>query len=138
MVIAVDPAHLAPAFPNGTRRMDPGRLLQGLMTGVGFLGDGVIVKEGVRAELKIPRQVYAIASFRFEAAQAPSQDERRDWLKARGVRLTHISYRKLDAGCHREFSGTLQARREADFERLDLDLHHRVGLIEYNFTRNNK
>src|SRR5690348_18494559 len=31
-------------------RLDPTRMAQGIMTGIGFLGAGVIVKEGLRSE----------------------------------------------------------------------------------------
>ena len=120
MVVATHPASVARAFPPDTLRMDPGRIIQGLMTGVGFLGAGVIVKEGVSiygltnaasvwmsaalgivlglgyfgagamataatlavlvglrwVELSVPRQVYALATFRFDHEACPTQAER--------------------------------------------------------------
>ena len=35
-------------FPGDTFQLDPGRLVQGVMTGIGFPGAGVIVRQGVR------------------------------------------------------------------------------------------
>ena len=40
---------VAPGFPS-PQRIDPTRLAQGVMTGVGFLGAGVIFKEGVSVQ----------------------------------------------------------------------------------------
>jgi len=47
MTITLEPVVLAGAFPAGALRLDPTRIGQGVMTGVGFLGAGVIFKEGV-------------------------------------------------------------------------------------------
>jgi putative Mg2+ transporter-C (MgtC) family protein len=43
-------AVLSPGFPTGTGRLDPSRLAQGVVTGIGFLGAGVIFKEGVSVQ----------------------------------------------------------------------------------------
>jgi putative Mg2+ transporter-C (MgtC) family protein len=43
-------AVLSPGYPAGTMRLDPTRLAQGVMTGIGFLGAGVIFKEGVSVQ----------------------------------------------------------------------------------------
>jgi putative Mg2+ transporter-C (MgtC) family protein len=40
---------LSPGFPSAAR-LDPTRLAQGVMTGIGFLGAGVIFKEGVSVQ----------------------------------------------------------------------------------------
>ena len=139
--------------------MDPGRIIQGLMTGIGFLGAGVIVKEGVSIygltnaasvwmsaalgivlglgyfsagglatlatlavlvglrwlELSLPRQVYALATLRFDHETCPSQEELKAWLRERGLRMDHFSYRKLDEGRHRELSGTVQGASGSRF-----------------------
>ena len=182
MVLATHPAHVIQAFPHDTLRMDPGRIIQGLMTGVGFLGAGVIVKEGVSiygltnaasvwmsaalgivlglgyfsagalatvatlavlvglrwVELTLPRQVYALTTLRFDHEACPSQEELKAWLQARGLRMNHFSYRKLDGGSRRELSGTVQARHETDFMELEGELNRWSGLVEYDFSRNNK
>jgi putative Mg2+ transporter-C (MgtC) family protein len=50
MILSFEPMLFPAAFPAGTVRLDPTRLAQGLMTGVGFLGAGVIFKEGVSVQ----------------------------------------------------------------------------------------
>jgi putative Mg2+ transporter-C (MgtC) family protein len=50
MTITLEPLVLAGAFPAGAIRLDPTRIGQGVMTGVGFLGAGVIFKEGVSVQ----------------------------------------------------------------------------------------
>lgn len=47
MSIVVMPDVMIRHVPAGIFRLDPSRLVQGVMTGIGFLGAGVIVKEGV-------------------------------------------------------------------------------------------
>jgi putative Mg2+ transporter-C (MgtC) family protein len=46
MAVASDPELLVAALPVDVARVDPARLAQGIMTGIGFLGAGVIFKEG--------------------------------------------------------------------------------------------
>jgi putative Mg2+ transporter-C (MgtC) family protein len=50
MTITLEPLILTNAFPGGSIRLDPTRLGQGVMAGVGFLGAGVIFKEGVSVQ----------------------------------------------------------------------------------------
>jgi putative Mg2+ transporter-C (MgtC) family protein len=50
MLIAMEPAILPALFPGGPARLDPTRIGQGVMAGVGFLGAGVIFKEGVSVQ----------------------------------------------------------------------------------------
>lgn len=182
MVLATHPTHVSQWFAPNTVQMDPGRIVQGIMTGVGFLGAGVIVKDGVSIygmtnaasvwmsaalgvtlgmgyfgagalatvltlavltglrwiEVFVPRQVYALATFRFDHAACPTQDELKAWLKERGVRMNYFSYRKLNNGSRRELSGAIQANRERDFMALETDLNGWPGLVEYDFSRNNK
>ncbi len=45
--LSLEPLLLPGAFDPGVTHLDPTRLAQGVMTGVGFLGAGVIFKEGV-------------------------------------------------------------------------------------------
>jgi putative Mg2+ transporter-C (MgtC) family protein len=52
------------AFPGGTARLDPTRLAQGVMTGIGFLGAGVIFKEGVSVQgLTTAASIWATAAI---------------------------------------------------------------------------
>ncbi len=46
MLVTVYQSHWMSA-PDGVIRLDPTRMAQGIMTGIGFLGAGVIVKEGL-------------------------------------------------------------------------------------------
>lgn len=50
MMMARQPELLPGAFGAGILRLDPTRLGQGIVTGVGFLGAGVIFKEGVSVQ----------------------------------------------------------------------------------------
>jgi putative Mg2+ transporter-C (MgtC) family protein len=47
MLVTVYQVQLLPGLPLETLRVDPTRLAQGIMTGIGFLGAGVIMKEGL-------------------------------------------------------------------------------------------
>jgi putative Mg2+ transporter-C (MgtC) family protein len=46
MAVAGDPQLLIASLPDGVARIDATHLAQGIMTGIGFLGAGVIFKEG--------------------------------------------------------------------------------------------
>ncbi len=50
MTLAYLPVLRAGGFPPGTVLLDPSRVSQGVMTGVGFIGAGVIFKEGVTVQ----------------------------------------------------------------------------------------
>ena len=45
--ITIMPGEMIRHFPPDTFHLDPARLVQGIMTGIGFLGAGVIVRQGV-------------------------------------------------------------------------------------------
>jgi len=47
MLVTVYQVRLLPDLPLDTLRIDPTRMAQGVMTGIGFLGAGVIMKEGL-------------------------------------------------------------------------------------------
>ena len=47
MLVTVYQLHWMTEVPIDTIRADPTRMAQGIMTGIGFLGAGVIFKEGV-------------------------------------------------------------------------------------------
>jgi putative Mg2+ transporter-C (MgtC) family protein len=50
MIVSFQPLVLSSAFPPGALRMDPTRIVQGVLAGIGFLGAGVIFKEGVNVQ----------------------------------------------------------------------------------------
>ena len=47
MLVTVFESHWVPSTTGDSIRMDPTRMAQGIMTGIGFLGAGVIFKEGL-------------------------------------------------------------------------------------------
>lgn len=50
MMVALAPTFAPGAYAGGALRLDPSRLAQGVLTGIGFLGAGVIFKEGVNVQ----------------------------------------------------------------------------------------
>jgi putative Mg2+ transporter-C (MgtC) family protein len=63
MLVCAAPVLEPGVFPGGAFWLDPGRLGQGVMTGVGFLGAGVIFKEGVNVQgLTTAASVWATAA----------------------------------------------------------------------------
>jgi putative Mg2+ transporter-C (MgtC) family protein len=50
MSITLEPQFIAGMAPPGVNYLDPTRIGQGVMTGIGFLGGGVIFKEGVSVQ----------------------------------------------------------------------------------------
>jgi putative Mg2+ transporter-C (MgtC) family protein len=159
-----------------------GRISQGVMTGIGFLGAGVIFREGVNiqglttaasvwatagigllfgvgayeagalataavlatlivlrwAEMRMPAKIYAWSVFRFEATRAPTGDGLRAMLKAHGVSLSELSYARQQGGAILEYSGTLQAPRDAAIRALAEWLRTLDGLVEYDLDRISK
>lgn len=64
MMVCMAPVLSPGQFAGGSLRLDPGRVAQGVMTGVGFLGAGVIFKEGVNIQgLTTAASVWATAAL---------------------------------------------------------------------------
>ena len=64
MTLAYLPSLLPGTFPPGAVLLDPSRVSQGVMTGVGFIGAGVIFKEGVTVQgLTTAASVWAAAAI---------------------------------------------------------------------------
>jgi putative Mg2+ transporter-C (MgtC) family protein len=64
VMVCLVPTLMPGQFPAGALRLDPTRLAQGVMTGVGFLGAGVIFKEGVNVQgLTTAASVWATAAL---------------------------------------------------------------------------
>ena len=64
VMVCLAPTFTPGLFPGGSPRLDPTRLAQGVMTGVGFLGAGVIFKEGVNVQgLTTAASVWATAAI---------------------------------------------------------------------------
>jgi putative Mg2+ transporter-C (MgtC) family protein len=63
-MVSMAPTFSPGLFPGDTARLDPTRLAQGVMTGIGFLGAGVIFKEGVNVQgLTTAASVWATAAI---------------------------------------------------------------------------
>jgi putative Mg2+ transporter-C (MgtC) family protein len=63
-MVSMAPTLVPGVFPGGAPQLDPTRLAQGVMTGVGFLGAGVIFKEGVNVQgLTTAASVWATAAL---------------------------------------------------------------------------
>jgi putative Mg2+ transporter-C (MgtC) family protein len=64
VMVSLAPTFTAGVFPGGAARLDPTRLAQGVLTGIGFLGAGVIFKEGVNVQgLTTAASVWATATI---------------------------------------------------------------------------
>jgi putative Mg2+ transporter-C (MgtC) family protein len=64
VMVSLAPTFAPGVFPGGAPRLDPTRLAQGVMTGIGFLGAGVIFKEGVNVQgLTTAASVWATAAI---------------------------------------------------------------------------
>jgi putative Mg2+ transporter-C (MgtC) family protein len=64
VMVCLVPTLVPGVFPSDGMRLDPTRLAQGVMTGVGFLGAGVIFKEGVNVQgLTTAASVWATAAL---------------------------------------------------------------------------
>ena len=174
---------LQPALFHGFASVDnAGRLAQGVMTGVGFLGAGVIFRAGVNiqglttaasvwataaigllfgvgaywpgalataavlatlivlrwVEQWMPAKVYVWSIFRFRAAAAPTGDDLRAMLEAKGVSLSELSYARRQDGDILEYSGTLRAPKAAALHALAEHLRDLEGLVEYDLERISK
>ena len=65
-VISLEPMFFAGLTSSGADRLDPTRLSQGVMTGIGFLGAGVIFKEGLSVQgLTTAASIWACAAVGF-------------------------------------------------------------------------
>ena len=64
VMVSLAPTFTPGVFPGEGPRLDPTRLAQGVMTGIGFLGAGVIFKEGVNVQgLTTAASVWATAAI---------------------------------------------------------------------------
>ena len=155
------------------------QLGQGVMTGVGFLGAGVIFKEGVSVqglttaasiwavaavgmlfgvgmygpgvlltglilvvliglrtvEARLPRKVYALATFVFEADKAPDEQMLGAILGLHDVKLYDVSYAWRSEGKLFEFNANLATTDETSLRRLAQRLKETPGLVEFTLAK---
>jgi putative Mg2+ transporter-C (MgtC) family protein len=182
MIIALEPELMVGAFAGPALRLDPTRIVQGVMTGVGFLGAGVIFKEGVSIqglttaacvwataavgllfgaglflpgvlmtaavmitlvafrwlENILPEHVYALATFRFAAAQAPSDQALAELLRKEQVSLADVSVAVRNGGEMIEYRGSLRTYRKIGLSVVADHLRRTPGLIEFDLARISK
>jgi putative Mg2+ transporter-C (MgtC) family protein len=182
VMVSLAPILVPGVFASGSGAIDQTRLGQGVMTGVGFLGAGVIFKEGVNVqglttaasiwataalgllfgvgeifpgvlgtaavlttllalrwlELLVPSKVYAWATFRFSAGQAPSASEMITLMASKDVSLAELSYARRQDGDILEFSGNLRAKTPAAYHDLAVYLRTMDGLVEFDLQRISK
>jgi len=161
-----------------TIRTDPTRMAQGIMTGIGFLGAGVIFKDGLTVrglttaasigttaaigilfgvgfivpafiatavtigtlslfrwiESQIPTQIYAQHIIRFVSGQTMSEAELRNYLTARGFKISGLSYRLEEGGGVFEYRMMLQTLDKRNLERLAIDLRTVAGVLEFRLA----
>jgi putative Mg2+ transporter-C (MgtC) family protein len=166
----------------GAMPLDPSRLSQGVMTGIGFLGAGVIFKEGISVqglttaasiwataavgflfgdgmiypgvgatalvlitlvvmrwlESAIPWRVYAMAIFRFDAANAPGEEDLGKLLGQFSVSVLEVSYRLLNEGRVFQYELSIVTKRRDAFMELSKHLRTIPGLEEYEVSRISK
>jgi putative Mg2+ transporter-C (MgtC) family protein len=180
MLISLQPQFAPTAATVGFTFVDPiPQIAQGVMTGVGFLGAGVIFKEGVSVqglttaasiwavaalgmlfglgmygpgavmtllvlvvliglravEARLPRNVYAIATFVFEAGKAPDEQSLKTLVGAQEVRLFDVSYAFVADGRRFEFKANLATTNEASLRRLAERLKETAGLVEFTLAK---
>jgi putative Mg2+ transporter-C (MgtC) family protein len=180
--IALQPLFATAGGHAGGIPYDPSRLAQGVMTGIGFLGAGVIFKEGVSvqglttaasiwataavgllfgvglvypglgataiilATLIIMRwvenaihwRVYALAIFRFEAKNAPSEQALNAMMAKFSVSVSDVSYKLLQNGQIFEYWTNLETKRPDAYTALAAHLQAIPGLVEYEVSRISK
>jgi putative Mg2+ transporter-C (MgtC) family protein len=182
MTISFQPVVQLGVFPHGTPPFDPTRIAQGVMTGVGFLGAGVIFKEGVSVqglttaaciwitsaigilfglglfyagviataatlvtlivfrwlESATTGHVFALAIFRFRAADAPTEEALHALLGEHDVQLHDVSYKLSQSGEIYEYRGDLRTTGVGGFPQLASRLRNLPGLLEYELDRISK
>jgi putative Mg2+ transporter-C (MgtC) family protein len=182
MIISLEPELIPGAFGAAAPRLDPTRLAQGVMTGVGFLGAGVIFKEGVSVqglttaacvwttaaigllfgvglfipgamvtaaviitlvafrwlEKILPEHVYALAVFRFAAAQAPSHQALGELLNADQATFEDVSTALTHGGEMVEYSGSLRTYKRVGLTAVAERLRGVPGLVEFQLSKISK
>jgi len=177
VVVAFDPSATTADFLAGRSR-----IAQGVVTGVGFLGAGVIFKEGVSiqglttaacvwataaigllfgmgmigpgalvtaavlvtlvgfrfVESNLPQRVFALATFRFASAQAPSEAGLLELIGRDRYSLFDISSALGQGGEIVEYRGNLRAVGKGALTDLGERLRRLPGVVEFDLARINK
>jgi putative Mg2+ transporter-C (MgtC) family protein len=146
----------------GAITTDPTRIAQGIMTGIGFLGAGVIFKEGltvrglttaasiwitaaigiqvgigfyfVALERKVPAEIYMYHEVCFSGDAVPSEDELRKLISSHGFAITHLTQHMRDRGQQFEYLMTLRGRDSKNAEALSRHLRTLPGVIGFRIS----
>ena len=182
MTLAYLPILRSDFFQPSNVLLDPSRVAQGVMTGVGFIGAGVIFKEGVTVqglttaasiwttaaigqlfgmglwapgtfataavlvilivqriiEGMVPSRALGLATLRFQADKAPSEEELNSLLGDTKIFLENFSYALGDGGQVVEYRADLNAPRKSGFGAVARRLRMAPGLLSFNLDRISK
>ncbi len=164
--------------PLETVRTDPTRMAAGIMTGIGFLGAGVIFKErltvrglttaasiwitavlgvlygvglflpavlGTAAVLgtlavfrwmedRMPTQLYAHCSVRFDRGNVPEEHELRAMVREHKAEVASLSYHLIDQGRAFEYAMVIRSFRRASFEGLAERWRKEPRVLEFDIA----
>jgi uncharacterized membrane protein YhiD involved in acid resistance len=117
-----------------------------VLFGVGLYAPAVMLTAIVLATLTVmrtveawaPARLYAAATFRFRAEQAPSERELVALIGDACVSFTDASYKLADEGRTFEFRATVQSKRGLAFEALAQRLRGVPGIVEFELDRISK
>lgn len=176
MQLTVYQLELLPNFPLETIRTDPTRMAQGIMTGIGFLGAGAIMREGLTVlglttaasiwftaaigilagvgfywaagvatllafgtlgifrwiEAVMPTLSYARLQVRFDRAQAPTEKELMDVIRAHSLEKTDINYRQEGERRYFTYEITMRTRDRRNYRRLAEHLSNWERVLEFD------
>ena len=100
-------------------QLDPTRMAQGIMTGIGFLGAGVIIKEGL--------------SVRFARGAGMSERQLRELVESHGFSIANFTYR-LEAERVRRHSMVIRSADRSGAGRLSVTLEGTESVLEFRIA----
>jgi putative Mg2+ transporter-C (MgtC) family protein len=160
MLVTLYQSHWYPGEFAGRVALDPTRMAQGIMTGIGFLGAGVIFKEGLTvrglttaASIWITAAIGILAGIgfyfplvvttvltgdyyghlevRFSRGAAMPEDEFRRFLKEQGFSIANLSYRYSADAEFIEYRMVVRTKRAEDVKRLAESLETMKSVVEF-------
>src|SRR6267378_3976939 len=126
MLVTVYEAHWMRAA-SALVQLDPTRMAQGIMTGIGFLGAGVIIKEGLSV-----RGLTTAASIWITAAM--SEEKLRGLVESHGFSIANFSYRLDGEGRVRRHSMVIRSSDRASASRLAETLERTETVLEFRIA----
>src|SRR3970282_628469 len=146
--------------PQGGSRVviDPTRMAQGIMTGIGFLGAGVIVKESLTGigcyyaaglgvvlalgtlsvfrwiEGRMPTELYANFTVRFARDAVMPEIQLRTLVARFGFSVANLNYRLLGEGEQFEYRMVMRTLKADNVRMLAEALNADPGILEYRIS----